>query len=202
MRTDRLAITELAASLSVQQQARFTQRGVIGCVVLSLYLARPLLSTIERLTYAYSSRDWGTFSFQGSILLIVLVGGFTIWSGAVTAEVLHCDTQRFQVARKPKFRRWTRRWYSATSVRDLRFGVVRQTQYEVVKGLVCEHDLVTTYLFEHLTAVEADRILKACERLNISVKHDQAMPMLADIDRRGWLINPWRPDPPANHPTE
>ena len=58
------------------------------------------------------------------------------------------------------------------------------------------------HVLEGLKLVEADQILTACSRLGYDVFRDDSFPMLLDIEKRGWLMNPWRPDEVETHPKE
>ena len=198
---ERLLISESDTSVSARQQARFTRRGWLAFFLLSMYAAQTALRVADRLEVAIQHKHWTGALFETAVLLVTLGSTIALWFGSQSAQALQCDGKFFRIARKTTFRSWRRQSYSSAVITSLRFGVVRRSRYEVVTGLLFEHSGTTDHFFNYLSATEADRVLKACERLGISVLHDQAMPMLTDIVKRGWFVNPWRPDPPSKHPT-
>lgn len=58
-------------------------------------------------------------------------------------------------------------------------------------GLLLETAEGTIKMLPDITAVEADRILEGLGRYGLRVKRDDAIHMLEDIEKRGWVVNPW-----------
>lgn len=55
-------------------------------------------------------------------------------------------------------------------------------------------------MLEEIKKVDSDRVLQACKSmgLDVVIPVDPGAAMLDDIDRRGWFINPLRPDRDGN----
>ena len=164
-----------------------------------VYCAPRLIRTVDLLVTALADRDWGAVSYSGAILLIVLCGVVLIFYSAFTSQSLRVDTKYFQIATKVLFHPVRRSSYPSSSIRDLRYAIIRQSQTEVVRGLVFEVVGNKYSVFENLGAIEADDVLKICEAFGIQTVRDPGVNMMRDIKKRGWLVNPWRPDKVEEH---
>lgn len=118
------------------------------------------------------------------------------------AEFLHCDAMRFHYGRKGLGRTWARSSYSRHSITRLRWGQFSIDRNTAINCLMFEIGAYTEHVLEGLTLVEADQILTSCQRFGYDVFRDESVPMLLDIEKRGWFVNPWRPDEAEAHPKE
>jgi hypothetical protein len=59
-------------------------------------------------------------------------------------------------------------------------------------------------MLEELTLADSDRVLKACKSMGLDSKIviDESAAMLHDIDKRGWFVNPLKPDRDDSSPTK
>lgn len=198
----RLRIEQTPTKLVVQRRGVGPARLFMLVSLAGVYWAPRLLRTIDMLVTALADRDWGAVSYGGTILLIVLCGVALIFYSAFTSQSLRVDTKYFQMATKVMFQPIRRSSYPTSSIRDLRYGIIRQSQTEVVRGLVFEVVGNKYSVFENLGAIEADDVLNSCEAFGIHTLRDPGVNMMRDIKKRGWLVNPWRPDPVEEHPKE
>ncbi|MEZ2346636.1 hypothetical protein [Terriglobus sp. RCC_193] len=118
------------------------------------------------------------------------------------AEFVHCDDTKFHHARKGIGRAWIRTSYPREAIKRLRWDIFAFDRNTKVSSLMFEANGVTGHALEGLTLIEADRILASCQGFGYDVFRDETVPMLLDIEKRGWFVNPWRPDEVETHPKE
>ncbi len=116
---------------------------------------------------------------------------------ALSGEVMRCDANELLIAQRRTLGRWHRFHFKSSEVREFRRDV-RSRGRSWYSILTFRYGDVAFDLFENLSLTDAAQILEACKSLGV----DTILPdmtgaaMLMDIEKRGWFINPFKPDPP------
>ena len=139
------------------------------------------------------------------LLMVLLVLTIVIFVGVLYRslnEVLICDAETLHFAKRNLLGRWHRSQFSSTLVRGFQH-VFRTQGKERIPTLTFEYAGQTFYILDYVTYTDSERILNACKSMGIDTisKTDDAAAMLRDIDKRGWFVNPVRPDRPEDHTT-
>lgn len=151
------------------------------------------------------SGDWSAFCVA-LILNFVFVLLFS-WSWLIysSGEFLRCDSKELHTGKRRVWIRWRRGTFTRQSVSRLERagrGGSKSRSYTVLTFQVAGK---RKDILENLSLEDAVRVLEACKSMGydcilpeVFPNHDG--PMKADIEERGWLVNPWRPDPSHDHP--
>lgn len=184
--------------VSVEHRASFRPLTIV--VLIGAYFGYCLLPAARRiLTDFFTSWDPVVGCFALLILLIPFICGAT-WLFFASGEVMFCDAQELCFARRRTWGRWHRFKFSSVLVKDLRpayRGGPRRRSFTV---LTFQYEGHTFDMLEEIKRSDSDRVLHACKSLGLEViiPVDPGAAMLDDIDRRGWFINPLRPDHDEN----
>lgn len=160
------------------------------------YLCYCLLPPIRKtLTDFVASWDPAIGCFALLMLLIPFLSAAT-WFFFASGEVMHCDAHELHFARRRTWGRWHRFRFPSPQVRGLHrdsHGTSKSRNFTV---LTFQYDGRTFDMLEDLNRMDSDRVLQACKSmgLDVTISVDPGAAMLNDIDRRGWFINPLRPD--------
>jgi hypothetical protein len=180
--------------VSIEHRASIRPRTV---VLLSVaYLGYCFLPDVRKILMDfYGSRDPVVAGFAVFMLLIPFLFGAT-WLFFASGEVMHCDARELHFARRRTLGRWHRLRFPSSEVKALRRefrGTSKSRSYTV---LTFQHNGKRFEMLEDLNSTDSDRVLKACKSMGVDavIVVDDAAAMNKDIARRGWLINPLRPD--------
>jgi hypothetical protein len=162
-----------------------------GCVVLFLaaMVGLPRLGDLDR------ARDASDVAFALSLLLVVpLLAGFG-WLRAARGEVMRCDGRELQFARRRMVGRWRRFRFASGEVKELQRGF-RSTGKSGYVVVTFQHDGNWFDMLENIGREDALQVLKACKALGMDVvlPDTSGDAMLRDIEKRGWWVNPLKPD--------
>jgi hypothetical protein len=143
----------------------------------------------------YHSTDPVTGGFAFFMLLIPFVFGAT-WFFFRSGEVMRCDAQELQIARRRTWGRWHRLSFPSAQVRELRSAMRGNVKSRNFTVLTFQYDTRAFDMLENLNSTDSDRVLRACKSMGLDaiVVVDDAAAMNRDIDQRGWFINPLKPD--------
>lgn len=124
---------------------------------------------------------------------VTLVGSIRLVSG----EVVQCDKQEFHVASRRLWGRWHHRRYRNEQILKLKWAVRNAGKY-TYSVLTFQVGNQTIDILREITWTDADHILRACKSFGIDTLIDETdAAMRRDIDKRGWWVNPLKPDPPS-----
>ena len=180
--------------VSVEHRASFRPRTLVWLAI--AYLCYCLLPAVRK-TFVdfYLHRDPVVAGFGLVFLLIPFMSGAT-WLFFASGEVMYCDTKELGFARRRTLGRWHRFRFPAGQVRGLERafrGTGRSRNFTVLTFQVegKRYDML-----ENLSPTDSDHILKACKAIGVDaiIVVDEGAAMLRDIEKRGWFINPLRPD--------
>ncbi len=113
---------------------------------------------------------------------------------------MRCNTQELHLARRRTLGHWHHLRFSSAQVRELRRAFRGTGRTRGFSVLTFQYDGRMLDMLENLTQTDSDRILDACKSMDLDVSVDDATAMNHDIARRGWFINPLRPDGDESHP--
>lgn len=150
----------------------------------------------------YTSRDPFVGGAALMMLLIPFLFGAT-WLLFASGEVMHCDAQELHLARRRTWGRWHRFRFPSEQVRELRRAFRGSGKNRSFTVLTFQYGGRTFDMLEDLNWTDSDRVLRACRFMGVDtiIPIDEAAGMMKDINRRGWFINPLRPDHDENPPT-
>lgn len=139
------------------------------------------------------------------LLLLIVVPTIALVVGLLYRslnEVLICDAEELHFAKRNLLGRWHRFQFSSTLVQGFQ-RVFRKQGRDSIPTLTFQYAGHTFYILDYVTYIDSERILNACKSMGIDTisKTDDAAAMLRDIDKRGWFVNPLRPDPAEDHTT-
>jgi hypothetical protein len=184
--------------VSVEHRASFRPTTIAILVV--AYLVYCLFPAVRRiLTDFFASWDPITGCFALFMLLIPFFAGAT-WLYFASGEVMYCDAHELRFARRRTLGRWHRFRFSSTRIKGVQMayrGGPRRRSFSV---LTFQYEGRVFDMLEEIKKPDSDRVLRACKSmgLDVVIPVDPAAAMLEDIDRRGWFINPLRPDRDEN----
>lgn len=180
--------------VTVEHRASFRPRTVV--LLGAAYTCYCLLPGIRKVLVSfYKSHDPVIGCFALLMLLIPFLSGAS-WLFFASGEVMRCDAKELQIARRRSWGRWHRLTFPSAQIRELRRASRGSGRNRSFSVLSFSYEGRTFDLLEDLSWTDSDRVLKACKSLGLDaiVSVDDAAPMLSDIAKRGWLVNPWRPD--------
>ena len=99
------------------------------------------------------------------------------------AETVRCNRLELELERSDFGRIWRRRVFWTAEVREVKFGVVSNSDDGAIMGLIFQSAGQKEKCLAGLKAPEADRILKELRRLGADVQMDVAMPMLIEMEQ-------------------
>ena len=184
--------------LSVEHRASF--KPITVAILVVAYLVYCLLPSVRRiLTDFFASWDPITGCFALFMLLIPFFTGAT-WLYFASGEVMYCDAHELRLARRRTLGSWHRFRFSSTQIKELRLayrGGPRRRNFSV---LTFQYGGRAFDMLEEIKRSDSDLVLQACKSmgLDVVISVDPGAAMLDDIDRRGWFINPLRPDRDEN----
>jgi hypothetical protein len=151
-------------------------------------------------------REYGSFGGLVSVVLIGFIFFSWSWLKYSSGEFLHCDARLLQIGQRRVWTWWRRKTFSVSSVERLRLGS-RGGRYRRMYSVLTFDAGRRCDVLENISPEDATAILHACAALGVNVILPQVWPnhdgpMKADIQERGWLVNPWRPDPAEHHTEE
>jgi hypothetical protein len=111
----------------------------------------------------------------------------------MSGEVMSCDSDYLQFARRRMWGGWRRQRFPASEVRGIR-SAVRTRGKSSFTVLTFEWNGRSFDMFEDLDRKSSSSVLATLREMGLDVTFDPAAVMLDDIAERGWLINPWKKD--------
>ena len=149
----------------------------------------------------------------GSVVVAICLNGAFIllfsWSWLIysSGEFMRCDTDELQFARRRFWTHWRRRSFIKNEVAQLGFASRGGSKTRHYTVLTFRAGGKQNDLLEDISPEDASRVLAACKSLGYECVMPELFrnydgPMNADIEKRGWIVNPWRPDPVEDHPNE
>ena len=137
------------------------------------------------------------------MLLIPFFSGAT-WLFFKSGEVMRCDARELHIARRRTLGHWCRYRFLSPQVRELHRAFRGSGKTGSYTVLTFQYDGQTFDMLEELSYTDSDRILQACKSMGLDaiIPVDNAAAMLSDIDKRGWFINPLRPDHDEREPSK
>ncbi len=192
-----------AESVEVEHRASFRPRTL--CLLAIAYVAYCCLPAVRRpLMDFIHSPDLFVAAILLLMLLIPWIGGVT-WLMFASGEVLRCDRKELRFATRKTFGHWHRYRFATAEVERMEriiYGGPKRRTYPVLTFKVQGRSY---RMLEDISDEDSDRILNACKAMGYDVFIDQVgKAMLRDIEKRGWWVNPMRPDnygtqnPPAD----
>lgn len=132
-------------------------------------------------------------------LLLFGVGLLSFTSG----QVIHCDARELHLASRKIWKRWHHLRFSSEEVRGLHTAVRGMGEHSY-RVLTFQYQGQTIDMLKNISWTDADRVLIACRSLGLDtiIPIDPGAAMIKDIERRGWLLNPLRPDRDENSPQQ
>ncbi len=143
----------------------------------------------------YHSGDTTTGGFAFFMLLIPFLSGAT-WFFFRSGEVMRCDAQELQIARRRTLGRWHRLDFPSPQIRQLCSANRGNPKSRNFTVLTFQYDGRTFDMLENLNPTDSDRVLRACKSMGLDaiIVVDDAAAMNHDIAQRGWFVNPLKPD--------
>ncbi|NYF78926.1 hypothetical protein [Granulicella arctica] len=170
----------------------------IAWIVAALYIGYASICCIRKLVEPIAgASDFSSLLLSLPFALLFAFRSITMISG----EVLQCNAHELHLARRRIWGRWQHLHYPSARVRCLQWAVrsAGRSSYTV---LTFQYDGQTIDILKGLTWTDGDRILRACRSMGVDTIIDETdAAMRRDIDRRGWWVNPLRPDSEQNHPS-
>jgi hypothetical protein len=140
------------------------------------------------------------------LLMFLFILLFT-WSWLVysSGEFLHCDAMELQLGKRRVWTRWRRKTFTKSSISQISYarrGGSKTRSYSVLTFKLNDKRMD---ILEDISLEDAASVLRACQSLGFrcilpEIFLNHAGPMNEDIGKRGWFVNPWRPDTDKNHP--
>jgi hypothetical protein len=190
-----LQIETKPGTLLVRQRG-FRAAHILGLVAFAcLYWSQYLIRAVGDFFNDVGEADWVRVGFDGAIFVAFIISIAAVIFGAITSEVLRLDASQCQIARKAMFKRWKRSVFQTADIRVMKDGLLRLSDQESVLGVLIEFQDHTEVMFDSLTTLQKDDILNACAAFGIKTERDPSVHMLRDIAKRGWFVNPFKPDP-------
>jgi hypothetical protein len=151
----------------------------------------------------YHSRDPVIGGFALLMFLIPFLSGAT-WLFFTSGEVMRCDAHGLNFARRRTLGRWHLHRFLSPQLRELQRAFRGSGKSRSYTVLTFQYDGRTFDMLEEISFTDSDQILKACKSMGLDaiVPVDDGAAMLNDIDKRGWFINPLRPDHDGGNPTK
>jgi len=187
-----------ADRVTVEHRASVKPRTVI---ILSVgYICYCLVSRIRTILIDfYHSHDLVTGGFALFMMSIPFLFGIT-WFLFTSGEVMSCDAQELRLARRRIWGHWHRRRFISPQISKLQRVIRGNSKSRNYPVLTFQYEGKTYDMLEYLSLADSDSVLKACKSMGVDaiIVVDPAAAMLHDIDQRGWLINPLKPDHHGN----
>lgn len=180
----------------VSVEYRASVRGLTTALLSFAYLGYCFVPPVRKaLADFYSYRDPVIGGFALVMLLLPLFFKAT-WLIFTSGEVMHCDARELHFARRRTLGRWHRSRFSSARIRGLTRALRGGGKARSFTVLTFQVDGKQHDMLEDLTHTDAERVLIACKSIGVDVvmPNPQGAAMLRDIDKRGWWINPLRPD--------
>lgn len=126
------------------------------------------------------------------------------WLAFKSGEMMRCDPKELQYAYRRSLGGWKRRTFATSQIRQMQKAARGGGKSRIYWVLNFHVDGKSVELLEDLPLADMNRILVTCKAMGVDavVEFDDAAEMNRDIARRGWFMNPWRPDEVEAHPKE
>jgi hypothetical protein len=181
--------------LTVKKQNRTSAFNVMLSIGLVLFLLFKLLLLLSPVSNGTSSLTARTSGNPRDLFWILLVIGVFLYAAASlifqivrsffpSGESLNCDRENLVIGKIPttNFRgKWTYTTFPVSSVKQMRWGVVKASRYGGGTGLLFVADDKTHKLLLGLEAPEASTILDALEHFHVDILRDPAMAMSVEM---------------------
>lgn len=140
--------------------------------------------------------------FDGILFLAVPVFYLCAVFVSSSGEILHCDSSWVLVATRSHGVRVRRESIPLHDVTQLEYAAIAGTRSGAIMGLHLRAASGEHKLFANMKPSQATAILAKCKSLGVPVSQPQGMTMTLDIEKDGWLVNPWRRTSADDHPKE